>query len=221
MSDLVLTFNKIEDGWFDGYTTSWLGYSDGINQNDYLQFAEDDLNDGQSDRHLINAVSNAKRALHMEVETLSNAYGVNAAVKKFGSFPQRLAFLSKAGFFAKPRLLAKLNKLRNIVEHEYHIPKLEDTENFVDIVDLFVNAMQKHRQRYPYEIDMCEALDDTGNWHVRRTYCNLARGELNLQIMPAGKYHCLQADTTYKLVRISEQPEEYLRWLSHIIRANT
>lgn len=219
MNDPALTFSKIEDSWFDGYTTSWLGYVDGVNQNDYLKFAEHDLNDGQTHRHLINAVSNAKRALHMEVETLSNAYGVTAALKKYSSFPQRLSFLSNAGFFAKPRLLAKLNKLRNVVEHEYYVPKLEDAENFVDIVDLFVNAMQKHRQRYPDEVGMCEALDDTGNWHIRRTYCHLNKGELKLEILPAGTYH--SAAAAYKFVRISEEPEEYLKWLSYIVRANT
>jgi uncharacterized protein YutE (UPF0331/DUF86 family) len=219
MNDLAPTFSKIEDGWFDGYTTSWLGYSDGLNQNDYLRFAENDLSDGRSDRHLINAVSNAKRALHIEVETLSDAYGVSAATKKFGSFPQRLAFLSKAGFFTKPRLLTKLNKLRNVVEHEYHVPTFEEAENFVDIVDLFVNAMQKHRQRYPDQIEMCQALDDTGNWHVQRTHCDLVRGELKLLILPAGTYHSPSPE--YKLICISEDPDEYLRWLSCIVGQNT
>lgn len=219
MNNPELSFSKIEYSWFDSYTTSWLGYPDGINQNDYIQFAENDLSDGQSHRNLINAVLNAKKALHMEVETLSNAYGVNAAPKKFGSFSQRLSFLSKAGFLAKPRLLSKLNKLRNIVEHEYYVPKLEDAEDFIDIVDLFLNAMQKHRQRYPDEVDMHEALDDTGNWQVRRTYCDLKKGELKLLILPVGIKHA--PAESYKFVRISEDPEEYLRWLSCIVRANT
>jgi hypothetical protein len=219
VSDILFKFSKLDDSWFDGYTTSWLGYEDGVNQNEYLRFAEHDLKDGQTHRHLINAVSNAKRALHMEVETLSNAYGVNVAIRKYGSFPQRLSFLSSAGFFAKPRLLSKLNKLRNVVEHEYHIPKIEDAENFVDIVDLFVNAMQKHRQRYPCEVDMFNALDDTGKWHIRRIRCNLKAGEIKLEILPVGIYH--SSDFSYKCIRISESPEEYLLWLSHIIKANT
>lgn len=220
MDNPILKFTNIEDRWFDGYTTSWLGYTDGTNQTDYLQFAEDDLNDGHTQRHLINAVSNAKRALHMEVETLSTAYGVNESNKKFCSFPQRLAFLSRAGLFAKPRLLAKLNKLRNVVEHEYHVPTLEEAENFVDIVDLFINAMQRHRHRYPCEIDMHEAIDDGDEWQIWGTTCDLKNGELKLLVFPKGTSYA-RAKGKNVFIRFSEDSDLYLQWLSHIVRANT
>lgn len=216
----VLTFSRIEDSWFDGYTTSWIGYPDGVNQTQYLEFAENDLADGVATRNLINAVSNAKRALHLEVETLSNKYGYSVVGKKFNSFWQRLEFLSAAGFFAKPRLLTKLNKLRNAVEHEYIVPTVDEAENFVDVVGLFIDAMQRHRQRYPCEVAMHDGFDDSGNFFIICTCCNFEKGELNLTILPKGKSYSSR-EQFIKSINIIDDRDEYIRWLSFIIRNNT
>lgn len=220
MNTPILTFSRIEDNWFDGYTTSWLGYPDGVNQNNYLEFAESDLADGPGTRHLINAVSNAKRALHMEVETLSDEYGYSIVGKKFNSFRLRLEFLSTAGFFQKPRLLAKLNKLRNVVEHDYYIPTVDEAENFVDVVGLFIDAMKRHRQRRPCEVEMFNGLDDTGNFFITHTSCIFKEGKLNLKILPKGK-SCSSREELNKLINFVEDRDEYIRWLSFIIRNNT
>lgn len=216
----ILTFNKIANAWFDSYTTSWLGYPDGVNQNNYLEFAESDLVDGLTPRHLINSVSNAKRALHMEVESLSDAYGYIILGKKFNSFPLRLEFLAAAGFFQKPRLLAKLNKLRNIVEHDYYNPTVDEAENFIDIVGLFIDAMKRHRQRYPDDIEIHDGSDDTGNYFAARLTCNFKVGELRLTILPKGKRYSAD-EQLFKLIRLAENRDEYIRWLSFIVGNNT
>lgn len=56
---------------------SWLVYHCRQNPSaeDYLDFARQDLADGITPRHLINALSNAKRALHMRMEDVCLGFG--------------------------------------------------------------------------------------------------------------------------------------------------
>lgn len=39
-----------------------------------------------------------------------------------------------------PRVLTKLNKARNLLEHEFTCPSREDVEDFIDIVSLFIES---------------------------------------------------------------------------------
>jgi hypothetical protein len=89
----------------------------------YWTFAVEDLSDDNGNRSLINAFSNAKRALHFRVITLADALGGRqAGISSRSPFPKIVDFCRKCGIVT-PKILQKLNQVRNAMEHEYYIPK--------------------------------------------------------------------------------------------------
>lgn len=125
----------------------------------YLEFARSDMDDGDSARHHINAVSNAKRALHQQVEGLCDALGFALLHKKNAQFPRKLDFLPNCGVIS-PRILAKLNTLRNKVEHDYYTPTRAEAEDYVDVVELFVLATKLLSDFFPTDLDFALMKDD-------------------------------------------------------------
>lgn len=120
------------------------------NPSTYLKFAVEDLNEILGERSLINALSNAKRALHFQLEILSKALGYN---RQSISFPNLLEFCSKCGVVS-PKILIKLNKKRNMMEHEYYVPTKEEAEDFTDIVELFLSATNYIIRHFPTDIEL-------------------------------------------------------------------
>lgn len=112
----------------------------------YLFFAKQDLAN-HSPRSCVNACSNAKRALHFQIEVLSDAYGF-AAAKRRDNFPERLGYCSESGIIA-PNLLRKLNTFRNRIEHDYYLPTDSEAEDFVEIAELFLPATDPFVFRFP------------------------------------------------------------------------
>lgn len=123
----------------------------------YLKYAEIDLLDGGSDRHLINALTNAKRALHMRMEDMSVGFGFdNWSGQR--SFPKMVEYLTRIGV-AAPRILNKLNRLRNQVEHEYLVPDRGEVETFIDVTILFLASTQRWIGRLPCDIEIHQRID--------------------------------------------------------------
>lgn len=131
--------------------------------NTYLQYAiadlhsdpqksSSDLHSDPTKRSIVNAVSNAKRALHMQVDLLSEALGIEH-MKRPKNFPLKIEFCGKCGIVGK-RILKKLNKLRNTVEHNYYVPEREEAEDYVDIVELFINATNKLMYSFPTKVEL-------------------------------------------------------------------
>jgi hypothetical protein len=114
---------------------------------EYLQFARQDLQAGEGTRNIINAVGNAKRALHLQVETICVGYGYKAKSK---DFPPKLDFLRDTGV-AAPKVLSKLNKIRNRIEHDYYCPTVDEANDFIDIVELFLYATLSFIVVFPEE----------------------------------------------------------------------
>jgi hypothetical protein len=110
-----------------------------IDADDFLQQAEDDF-ELQGNSALLNAVSNAKRAIHAQVDEVLNALGYNT---KGRSFDKRLALFCELGFVA-PRILKRINDARNILEHEYTTPTLNQVQEAIDLATLFVGATKRH-----------------------------------------------------------------------------
>jgi len=214
MKNIAISESRIEDHWFDQYTWSNIHYSTSLTAGAYLQFARADLLGGISERNLINAASNAKRALHLEVETISKALGADYSKKKIGNFPQRLEFLVKCGILG-PSILEKTNALRNSIEHEYYVPKVEEVKDFIDITSLFIEATKFYRLRYPCEVDLFDAWDDTLVHRIASIRTSLQQGELTFEIWP----HDKRADRFYREVSVNDQ--EYFVWLPFILRNNS
>jgi hypothetical protein len=114
---------------------------------EYLEFARQDLATSGDARNTINAVGNAKRALHLQVETICSGYGYKAKSK---DFPPKLTFLRDIGIVA-PKVIEKLNKIRNQIEHDYYCPTVDEANDFIDVVELFLYATLSFIAVFPDE----------------------------------------------------------------------
>ncbi len=124
-----------------------------IDPRGYLQFSQTDLEASNDARSNINALTNAKRALHYQVELLVNAFGIKSLPKKERQhFPEKLEFCKKCSL-TTPQILRRMNSMRNLVEHEYIVPERAEAEDFVDVVDLFISATDPFLNMFPSELE--------------------------------------------------------------------
>ena len=125
----------------DTGTTLDLEYE--ITPDDFLSFAEKDIL--QNDvRGLVNGLSNAKRAIDCQVEKLLAGLGLPSA----RSFPKKMALLTELSVIA-PRIVTKVIRTRNYLEHEYRKPEKEQVEDAVDVATLFVAALERSLAFFP------------------------------------------------------------------------
>lgn len=140
----------------------------------YLAFAREEL-EISNERARINAISHAKRALHCQVELLSNALGFEKSKShRMRTFPQRLDFCIRCGVMG-PSILRKLNRVRNTMEHEYDVPSLEETVDFSDVVELFLGATDRLITSFPEGLEM-----DSGD----QEFCGVDRSLLIINFPP-------------------------------------
>lgn len=100
---------------------------------EFLTLAEEDLQRGGLSA-LVNATTNAKRAIVSQIDQLLISLGYDSISFEI---PRKIDKLKGLGLLA-PRLLKKVVKMRNILEHEYRKPKLSEVEEALDIATLFV-----------------------------------------------------------------------------------
>ena len=115
---------------------------------EYLAFAQEDLSQPDSRASRTNSLSNGKRALHLQVELLTDALGYARWPQRARGFPPRLEFARKFGLAAPP-LLERINRLRNLVEHSNADPDRTTVEDYVDSVELLLDAFEGHAQEFP------------------------------------------------------------------------
>ncbi len=121
-----------------------------ISSAEYLKFAEEDLKE-DSDRGRVNALSNAKRSLDSRIES---GFGFHKTAKtECWRMPKKLSVLSDLGILT-PRVLTKLNRTRNLIEHEFHCPTREEVEDFVDVVALFNESTKVYLNHLPNDADI-------------------------------------------------------------------
>ncbi len=113
---------------------------------DYLDFAEKRLNniDKYKDDvdELINCIAHLKRAVDCQLDTFFYSVGLYKTIRERNlKFERKLDFLSGIGVFSS-RSLARLNTLRNKMEHHYEVPKIDDIELYFDLVSAFVSVVQ-------------------------------------------------------------------------------
>lgn len=121
----------------DAVTLPW-----DVTPREYLEFARQDI-DGTDKRGVVNALSNAKRALGCQLESLLLAFEIPKA-KNSKPIPDMLDILEQLGVVTTKNLLAKINKYRNEVEHDFNCPPHERVAEFVDIVALFLEATRRY-----------------------------------------------------------------------------
>ena len=145
-----------EDYKFDSFgVTSFdrIDMSEQITPRSYLQFSQVDLEAGADARSNINALSNAKRALHFQVELLAKSFGIKGLSRKASQgFQNQLEFCGHCGL-TTPKIVQKMNRVRNLTEHEYYLPNRSEAEDVVDVVTLFISATERFLRLFPSGIE--------------------------------------------------------------------
>lgn len=138
----------------DYVSFSWMVYHCRQNPSaeDYLSFARQDLADGKYPRNLINALANAKRALHMRMEDVCLGFGA-ISLNKLKNFHLLSNYLRNCGL-PSLTVLEKLNKARNNTEHDFTIPEQDMVEIYIDVAHLFISATDRWSGRHPSDIDI-------------------------------------------------------------------
>jgi len=113
-----------------------------ISSKEFLNFADYDLTN-ESNHHLVNALSNIKRAIDCHLDSLLCGFGLfDYSKKKRWSFPRKVQKLNELGLIS-PRILDRINKKRNLLEHEYRNSIKEEVEDAFDIATLFIACTEK------------------------------------------------------------------------------
>lgn len=199
------------------YSWAYIGFGDYLlGPNRYLQDAIDDLNSGKDRRNCNNAIRNAKSALHMKVDFLCRAFGGDHYFKRvLRSFPKKMDFLGSIGI-VRPRIIDKINNLRNKIEHEYQDATLEEAEDFIDIVLLFIEATKFLYSRFPSDVEFRPMLFSEG--YLRKIRCNFCCGELIFNFTDTGSYHYGHSQTYCHTIKIGDV--RYNKWVKYIIDNN-
>ena len=110
---------------------------------DFIRYAEQDLNDND-DRAIVNAISNAKRAIDCRTDMILKALNISSSLIKKSKFD----VLQEFGIVAS-RIIKKIRKVKNLMEHEYILPKIEVAEDAVDIAMLFEASANRVFHLFP------------------------------------------------------------------------
>jgi hypothetical protein len=152
--DLVAPDNYIvepDDRFSGGYSS--IPFSGSITPQMYLEFAVLDLKNNQGTRFYVNAFANAKRAIHLQVDIINKAFGIDLLpVKLRNSFPMKMDFCKKCGIVGS-RILNKYNKIRNKLEHEYYSPQPDEVEDMIDVTQLFLAATARFITLFPIDVE--------------------------------------------------------------------
>jgi hypothetical protein len=114
-----------------------------ISPQELLKFGEEDLTSGKEKKNLVNALSNVKRAIDCQLDILLHDYGYYIKSKKEKwNFPDKINFLKNKKIIA-PRILEKINRIRNLLEHEFKVPQQEAVEDALDVATLFIGYAER------------------------------------------------------------------------------
>ena len=111
----------------------------------YLTFAEEELNmikDPIQDREKINCILHLKRALDCQLDIFFFTLGFNEFLKRKNlGINNKLQFLQDVGVI-KSRTIERFNKMRNKIEHHYHIPDIDDIEVYYDLISSLISNIE-------------------------------------------------------------------------------
>jgi len=104
---------------------------------DFLRFAMQDSR-GKDLRSRVNALGNIKRAIECRIDSLLYNYCLHVkSEKEKWDFPRKIEVIQQVGIVA-PRILKKINKKRNELEHRYVKPTQADVDDGLDVAELFL-----------------------------------------------------------------------------------
>lgn len=109
-----------------------------VDPRDFLEQAEQDFEAGGKSA-LLNSITNSKRAIHCQVDQALRSLGIDTGQMHL---PQKVELLTSMGFVV-PRILKKVNRARNLLEHEYQTPDEATVEEALDLALLFIETTNR------------------------------------------------------------------------------
>jgi hypothetical protein len=193
----------------------------------YLDFAKRDFREMDGLRSLANAVSNAKRSLHLQSELLSDALGIKSIMPRGQiSFPKRIGFLRDCGVVGGT-ILNKINSIRNTVEHDYIVPDATVVQDFIDVVELFVAASERLIRSFPSMADITYEYCLDGAPAVEVLLFPPGEGQIYLYSHQTDKaareeLRGMDVDEWQRKysIKLSPQNQEYYDWVKWLIKAH-
>ncbi|UHA73502.1 hypothetical protein [Paenibacillus sp. 481] len=138
---IIKYVNELENDGYSGENINHPPFE--LTPRDYLQFAETEL-DKTDNIGLINCVSHIKRAMDCQIDIFFYSYNLyNLFKRKRLGVDKKLEFLREVGVFDS-KSLSRLNAIRNRMEHEFEVPKIQDIELYYDLVSAFVSILESH-----------------------------------------------------------------------------
>jgi hypothetical protein len=142
------------DLYFDPDSGSGYSCPFAMRPEDFITYAKADFFNADA-KGLVNALSNAKRAVDCQVDSFLVAIGLDPENldkqlgkegirfvgngQSSGSGPLKFRLLQALGF-ATPSIISRMRRLRNLLEHEYKKPRRKDVSDAIDVAELFVQA---------------------------------------------------------------------------------
>ena len=132
-----------------------------ITPEEFLRYAETDL-EATLPHRFVNALSNTKRALDCQLDSILDALGLyeTSRTQRWG-FPAKLRILEDIGMVT-PRILSKINRMRNLLEHEYQSPSPESVDDALDTASIFVAYTNSLLRRFPRDASVVLASGPSG-----------------------------------------------------------
>lgn len=130
-----------------------LEYAFDIQPSEFIKYAEFDIQQ-DSTHGLVNALSNAKRAIDCQVDTVLGCFGLLSR----RNFPQKMKILNSMGMVT-PRIVNKVVKARNYLEHEFKKPERGQVEDAVGIATLFCVSLDKALRNFHFHFYIGTVVD--------------------------------------------------------------
>lgn len=124
-------------------------------------FATQDFRE-KYNHHLVNALSNVKRAIECQLDSLLVAFSLfDRAAKEDWSLPKKVDLIERLGIVA-PDILKRINRKRNLLEHEYSSPQINDVEDALDVARLFIELTDQFLVSPINDVELTR--DDRPDW---------------------------------------------------------
>lgn len=128
----------------------------------FLAFAKSDMKDN-TEKGLVNAISNAKRAIACRNdELLKLAYLEKISQKNRWNIPIKMKNLNIIGISVPGILQRRITLIRNFLEHNYIIPSdSSKVKDIIDIAELFIGSTEKY-----VEFGLLASLNERENRYI-------------------------------------------------------
>lgn len=98
------------------------------------------------------ALSSSKRAIECQMDCLLFSFGYyKFSKKKKWPFPKKMEVLTDLGI-STPRILKRINTVRNKIEHDYKCQEPEFVETALDVTELFSKYVEKYWKRFRMDV---------------------------------------------------------------------